>query len=35
MTILNELNSSKKVRDASLQDLSSVFTFMFRFDDQL
>ena len=35
MIILNEPNSSKKVRDVSLQDLSSVSTFMFRFDDQL
>jgi len=33
--ILNKPNSSKKVRDASLQDLFSVSTFMFRFDDQL
>jgi len=34
-TILNELNSSKMVRDVSLQDLSNVSTFLFRFDDQL
>ena len=33
--ILNEPNSSKKVRDTSLQDLSNIFTFMFRFDNQL
>jgi len=34
-TILNESNSSKEVRDASLQDLSNVSTFMFKFDNQI
>ena len=33
--ILNDSNSSKKVHDAFLRNLSNVSTFMFRFDNQL